>query len=569
MYRARLSLGAFLLIAVGIVLAGCGGGELRVVVSSTGWLYVPLDEQGQYGSAGATDIYALSPDGSTVKRLTATQGVKENWVNVSPDGQQLLYVSVAPQSDPAQTAPYKLILSDAEGNSTKTLIESGELLVSPSFSPSGEYIAYATMHKTDASKYSIYVYDLQTSQSRELVTEIALPGMGAEIAWAPTSDALALVEYKPEKDEQGVETARSALVHLTLDGKKETLVSGMIQAKGVTQKAVTASEGMVSFAFATWSPDGRSLVFTGFEYQASSKSSQSAGQLMGGVYQLNLKDRSVRRLYLVPVKETADNASLYPTFSPAGSYLAFTTMSYEKTSTPFMNSTMHDEDKPTGHLYVFDFAQNKIVKELDAVDPWVAPFWGDEHRLGYASASGFGGAPLGAKGPGAGAESGNIESEEHSESRFLWLEDLQTGQRINLSERLQSMIVQEDLSHRISQLELETKARKMAQDELAQKIGSQLAELGTKAKQIDDTNKAVADLKSQLDAKVQEIQSLKNDLEGAKSEAASVRSMTDEMKGKLKAETDSRQTQYAGIYIVMMILLAALGVWIWLRTRTS
>ncbi len=555
MWSTRSVLGVLCLSMIAVALAGCGGSELRVAVGPTGWIYLPLDEKGAYSSTGATDIYALSPDGSLVKAVTATPGVKEAWLTASPNGKEIAYVAIVPISsaDATQTGPYKLRLSSFEETTTHTLYESEQLIVSPQFSPTGEYLSFAVMSKADASKYAVYLYDLQTKQAQELIKEIALPGMGSEITWAPTGDALVIIDYKAEKNSEGLETARGELMHLTLEGKQEALLGGMIQTKGLNQETVVASEGMVPFAFASWSPDGRSLVFTGIEYR--SEESQK-GRLMGGLYQVNFQDRSVNRIYVVPLGDLTDNVSLFPTFSPSGMYLAFNTISYENVPKTGLNSLLHPDQAPKANLFVYDFAQAKLVKRIEGVDAWVPPFWGDEHRLGYASMSDLGGAPLGGSGAqNAGAGLGTIETTEHSETRFLWLEDMQTGHRVNLSERMRMMIIQDNLSRRVTQLESDALQKHNVQKAMQEKVETQLADLSQKAQQLEEANKAISELKSQLETRAQEIQSMKNEMDRAKEE--------------VNKQSVTNRNSYTGFFIFVMILIAGLGIWIWWRTRLA
>jgi hypothetical protein len=541
-------------VLIAVSIAGCGGSELRVAVGPTGWMYVALDENGMFSPTGATDIYALSPDGSTLKTLTATPGVKEEWLTASPDGKAVAYIAIVPiTSGETQTGPYKLRLKNLEEEATHTLYESEQLIVSPRFSPTGAYLSFAVMSKADASKYAVYFYDFQAQKVTPLIEEIALPGMGSEIAWENTGDALIVLDYKAEKNSEGQETARGEVLHLTLDGKKEALLGGFIQTTGLNQEKVVASEGLVPFAFAAWSPDGRALVFTGIEYRHEENQTP---QLMGGLYQLNLKDRSVGRVYSVPLSEITDNVSLFPVFSPTGAYLAFNTISYENVPKTGFYAKLHPEQAPKANLFIYDFAQAKIIKRIEGIDPWVPPFWGDEERFGYAALSGFGGAPLGGSGTSTSIGIGpSLAEPEHPEIRFLWMEELQSGHRINLSERLRMMIIQENLSRRVTQLESAALQKHDAQKALEEKVETQLTELSQKAQTLEEASKAISDLKSQLETKSQEIQSMKTEMSTAKAD--------------LESQRLTSRNSYTGFFIFVMILIAGLGIWIWWRTRQS
>jgi hypothetical protein len=365
------------------------------------------------------------------------------------------------------------------------------------------------------------------------------------MTWSPAGDARAFIDYRANKDSEGVETARGEIVQMTLDGQRETLISGLIQTEGLSQARVVASEGIVPFAFASWAPHGRTIIFTGLEY--GSKETEKS-QLMGGIYELDLKDRSVNRRYVVPLSDIYDNVSLFPTYSTTGALLAFTTISYENVPTASTMSVRHPEDSPTGNLYVYDFRQSKIVKKISGINPWIPPFWMDDAQVGYASMSGLGRALGGRK-----IES--LEGEEHTENIALWLEDLQEGHRINLSDRMRSLILQQELQSKVAQLEAEARARKESEKTLLEKIEAQQAEFQQRIQQMDGTAKTVSELKTQVESKTQELESVKQDMK-----------RTEE---SVKQERTVRQNAYTGFFIFVMILMAGMGIWIWWRTRLS
>jgi TolB protein len=96
---------------------------------------------------------------------------------------RIAYVSVEGQP-PAQR--YQLIVADADGENARTVTEASQPIMSPAWSPDGEWLAYVSFERRLSS---IYLQRLRTGE-RTLVS--ARAGVNGAPAWSPDGSKLAL-----------------------------------------------------------------------------------------------------------------------------------------------------------------------------------------------------------------------------------------------------------------------------------------------------------------------------------------------------------------------------------------
>ena len=96
---------------------------------------------------------------------------------------RLAYVAVD-GAPPSQR--YKLIVSDADGYSPRTVADSTEPLMSPAWSPDGQLLAYVSF---EGKASAIYVQQLASGERRRVS---ARAGINGAPAWSPDGRKLAL-----------------------------------------------------------------------------------------------------------------------------------------------------------------------------------------------------------------------------------------------------------------------------------------------------------------------------------------------------------------------------------------
>ena len=134
-------------------------------------------------------------------------------------------------SGPVSDRTYTLVVADSDGYDPQTILTSKQPLMSPSWSPDGQQIAYVSFEKKTAE---IYLQEVATGTRRKLAS---FKGINGAPRWSPDGRRLALT--------------------LSRDGNPEIYTmdvnSGALSR--LTSNAAIDTEP-------TWSPDGRSIVFT-------------------------------------------------------------------------------------------------------------------------------------------------------------------------------------------------------------------------------------------------------------------------------------------------------------------
>jgi TolB protein len=128
---------------------------------------------------------------------------------------------------------YSLWLADADGERPQRLMKSPQPIMSPSWSPDGRKIAYASLEK--GGRQRIYIQHWRSGKRQKL--KLSVPGLYGAPAWSPDGKSLAL-----------------AISHL---GNAEIYVYNLAnkRLKKVTKHYAIDTEP-------TWTPDGKSIIFT-------------------------------------------------------------------------------------------------------------------------------------------------------------------------------------------------------------------------------------------------------------------------------------------------------------------
>lgn len=126
---------------------------------------------------------------------------------------------------------HKLVVADADGYNPKVVLQSDQPLMSPSWSPDGNRLAYVSF---EGGRPSIWIQEVVSGQRRKVASH---KGINGAPSWSPDARRLAMT--------------------LSKDGDPEIYVLD-VQTGALTR--LTNNAGIDTEA--VWAPDGQSLVFT-------------------------------------------------------------------------------------------------------------------------------------------------------------------------------------------------------------------------------------------------------------------------------------------------------------------
>lgn len=219
---------------------------------------------------------------------------------------------------PRQT--YKLIVADADGEGARTIAESPLPLMSPAWSPDGEWLAYVSF-ETHAS--SIWLQRVRTGERRRL---LARRGINGSPAFDPVDGrrlAVTLSTASGNLDIYLVDVASGALTRVTSDPAIDTEAVFSRDGRSIFFTSDRAGSPQIYRAAAVANASAQRVTFTG-SYNARPRLSPD-GKLLamvtlaGGGYRIAVQDLAngvVRQLSKGPLDESPD-------FAPNGAMLIY------------------------------------------------------------------------------------------------------------------------------------------------------------------------------------------------------------------------------------------------------
>lgn len=142
---------------------------------------------------------------------------------------KILYVSAIKRANNKYT--YRLLMADIDGARERVLLEQSEPILTPSWAPDGDTIAYVSFETT---RPAIYMHKLSTGQRTQLTN---FRGLNGAPAWSPDGRKLAMV--------------------LSKDGSPDIYVMDI-----ATRRLQRVTRHFAIDTEPAWMPDGKSIVYT-------------------------------------------------------------------------------------------------------------------------------------------------------------------------------------------------------------------------------------------------------------------------------------------------------------------
>ncbi len=230
---------------------------------------------------------------------------------------RIVYVTL--NKKPDGTKRYALQVADADGYNPKVLLESGEPLLSPAWSPDGRQIAYVSF---EGKNSAIYIQDVQTGKRQMVASN---QGINSAPSWSPDGKRLALTLSKDGNPEIYIlHLATKSLTRITNNAAIDTEPSWSSNGKRL---AFTSDRGGSPQIYEVSVNDGRTkrVSFNG-AYNAGpvySPDDSSIAVVHGnsGVYKIGLLDLSSGQVTTL----TDSRMDESPSFSPNGHMIIYTT----------------------------------------------------------------------------------------------------------------------------------------------------------------------------------------------------------------------------------------------------
>ena len=199
----------------------------------------------QTGDDLSTDVSVIGADGSHPTNLTRSPGVADWGPSWSPDGSRIAWNS---SRDHPQLPTFDGFSMRPDGAGVR-LITDRIYFEYPDWSPDGKRIAFMSQVPEGTDNYEVFVINADGSGLRRLTTS---PGSDGWPAWSPDGTKIA---FSSQRDDCGYAASMTCLSTGDI-GPYQTLY--VMNADGSGQTRLTDTFGQ----FATWSPDGRYILFS-------------------------------------------------------------------------------------------------------------------------------------------------------------------------------------------------------------------------------------------------------------------------------------------------------------------
>jgi len=394
---------ALLGLALATLAGGCAPNVPNPIGVGSGRLALLLDEQGAYHSTMNKPgrIYLTDKQASFVRELPDAHN-PIGWLSLSPDGQRLLYLAAeefkeVEGEDYVEVERWGLRLYDLAAQTESRLVESEGRITAPTFSPQGDKIAYL-LNEPQTPSQRLHILDLASQE--ESVVESEYEDVGHYVwdyRWSGDGQSILLLRSY-ESEDQNEQVPPLFLTSLELYTLAEDEEEGDLEMLLYALSPLLLTLGPLSplpFDALDWSPDGRRILLV-----------TSAPLFLEGVgyLQLYLLELDEELTGVVRVRLLAENA-VFPSFSPQGDRLAF----IGAEGPIHLDPDLGNPDADRSWIYLGD-GQGENLRRIAGPGCFTQLFWVSEDELGYV--------------------------EETEDGAIIWIHDLSSGERFNLSAEL-------------------------------------------------------------------------------------------------------------------------------------
>jgi len=229
---------------------------------------------------------------------------------------RIAYVAVGGQPP---TQHYQLIVADADGENQRLILESRFPLMSPSWSPDGQWLAYVSF---ESKRSAVYVQLVRTGERRQVS---ARAGINGAPAWSPDGHKLALTlgGSNGNPDLYVVDLATQNLIRITDDPAIDTEAAWAPDGKSLYFTSDRAGSPQIYRVAAQPGEHPKRITFTG-SYNARPRVSPDGSQLAmvtldGGNYRIAVQDLSNGTVRVLSHGHLDES----PSFAPNGATLIY------------------------------------------------------------------------------------------------------------------------------------------------------------------------------------------------------------------------------------------------------
>ncbi|MEW6025947.1 MAG: hypothetical protein AB1599_01440 [Planctomycetota bacterium] len=278
-------------------------------------------------------VYVTDKDVSFLKEIVSNEAKEVNWVEWSPDGSKLLYVSDA------------FYIIDRDGKNKRKIATLEEPVFLTEWSPDMRYISYAGESKTNKDEGGLYLYNIITEESTALVKNPVVLHK-----WSPDSRkifGMRMIKHLDKTFKSGHEIMFGEII--TVD-----VATGQI-----IPLAPYCSGGLTVIDY---HPASQSIIFSSLDLFLPGNPITPDEEMDYSIYAVNITNNRISKI-------TKDEPIMYFCLSPKKEKILYVVID-------MLHELLH------GELYVMDIGGRNKVRLGGNIESFV-PFWVSEDIVGY------------------------------------------------------------------------------------------------------------------------------------------------------------------------------------------